>query len=118
MAGFAPLSFPRPPSPDPLPEPLPKPSPIESVPIEPARAPESPLEAAEPLAAIIPVATPGKRLEAALKAIRWTYGTLAVELHLSPSTTRNWGLGRAPVPPEILRWVELLAACHREHPAP
>jgi hypothetical protein len=62
--------------------------------------------------------SPGARLAAALKAIRWTYGTLAVELRTSPSTTRNWGLGRSPVPPALLAWLEDLAAYHHTHPAP
>jgi hypothetical protein len=65
-----------------------------------------------------PDAPPGARLTAALKILRWTYGTLAVELRTSPSTTRNWGLGRSPVPLSILRWVELLAEFHRQVPAP
>jgi hypothetical protein len=65
-----------------------------------------------------PDTPPGARLAAALKILRWTYGTLAVELRTSPSTTRNWGLGRSPVPLSILRWVELLAEFHRQVPAP
>jgi hypothetical protein len=61
---------------------------------------------------------PPERLQAALKAIRWTYGTLAIELRTSASTTRNWGLGRSPVPPALLAWLEGLAAFHHAHPAP
>jgi len=61
---------------------------------------------------------PGARLTAALGTLRWTYGVLAQELGISPSTTRNWGVGRAPVPPAILRWVELLAEFHRNVPPP
>lgn len=81
-------------------------------------APGSLLEATEASEAVTPGIEPSTRLRVALKALRWTYGTLAVELGLSPSTTRNWGLGRAPVPVEVLAWVETLAACHREHPSP
>lgn len=61
---------------------------------------------------------PPERLQAALRALRWTYGTLAVELRTSPSTTRNWGLGRSPVPPALLAWLEGLAAFRHAHPAP
>jgi hypothetical protein len=59
---------------------------------------------------------PPERLQVALRALRWTYGTLAVELRTSPSTTRNWGLGRSPVPPALLAWLEDLAAYHVAHP--
>jgi hypothetical protein len=65
-----------------------------------------------------PDTPPGTRLTEALIALRWTYGTLAIELRISPSTTRNWGLGRSPVPPALLAWLEDLAAFHHEHPAP
>jgi hypothetical protein len=64
------------------------------------------------------VIPPGARLSAALRIIRWTAGTLAVELGLSPSTTRNWTLGRQPLPEAILHWVELLAEFHRNVPPP
>jgi hypothetical protein len=74
-------------------------------PMEPATAPPEP-------SALPP---PPERLQAALKALRWTYGTLAVELRTSPSTTRNWGLGRSPVPPALLAWLEDLAAYHVAH---
>jgi len=97
MTGFAPLSIPRP-------------------------APQEPAEAAEAPEAVThaPIAeqAPGARLTAALGTLRWTYGVLAQELGISPSTTRNWGVGRAPVPPAILRWVELLAEFHRNVPPP
>jgi hypothetical protein len=61
---------------------------------------------------------PPERLRVALKRLRWTYGTLAIELRTSASTTRNWGLGRSPVPPALLAWMEDLAAYHVTHPAP
>lgn len=80
--------------------------------------PGSQLEATEASEAVTHGIEPSTRLRVALRALRWTYGTLAVELHLSPSTTRNWGLGRSPVPAEVLAWVELLAACHRANPPP
>jgi hypothetical protein len=78
-------------------------------PMEPASAHPEPVEPS----ALPP---PPERLQAALKALRWTYGTLAVELRTSPSTTRNWGLGRSPVPPVLLAWLEDLAAYHVAHP--
>ena len=68
--------------------------------------------------AATPSLSPGARLSAALRAIRWTAGVLAVELGLSPSTTRNWTLGRQPLPEVILHWVELLAEFHRNVPPP
>jgi len=101
MTGFAPLSIPRP-------------MPLET-PQEPAQAAEAP----EAVTHAPPAEqAPGARLTAALGTLRWTYGVLAQELKISPSTTRNWGVGRAPVPPTILRWVELLAEFHRNVPAP
>jgi hypothetical protein len=63
-------------------------------------------------------ASPGARLSAALRIIRWTAGTLAVELGLSPSTTRNWTLGRQPLPEAILDWVEGLASHRLANPPP
>ena len=78
-----------------------------------AAAPERPAQAAE-----APSLSPGARLSAALRAIRWTAGVLAVELGLSPSTTRNWTLGRQPVPAVILDWLEDLASHHEAHPPP
>jgi hypothetical protein len=85
-------------------------------------APESAVHAAEAPAALThaaaPTLSPGARLSAALRAIRWTAGTLAVELGLSPSTTRNWTLGRQPLPEAILAWVEGLASHHEGHPPP
>ena len=62
--------------------------------------------------------SPSARLSAALRAIRWTAGTLAVELHLSPSTTRNWALGRQPLPTVILDWLESLASHRLANPPP
>jgi hypothetical protein len=43
---------------------------------------------------------------------------LAVELGLSPSTTRNWTLGRQPVPAVILDWLEDLASHRLANPPP
>ena len=78
-------------------------------------APAAVTHAPDPSLASVP---PGKRLALALRTLRWTYGTLAIELGLSPSTTRNWGLGRQPLPAAVLRWVELLAEFHRNVPPP
>ena len=77
--------------------------------------PERPVQAV-PLA--VGVMTPGQRLTAALKALRWTYGDLAVALGASPSTTRNWGLGRSPVPPQLLAWAERRAEAMLADPPP
>lgn len=78
-------------------------------------APTSPVQRSHPSPA---PTTPGQRLLAALRVLRWSYGTLAVVLGLSASTTRNWGLGRSPVPGEVLAWVETLASFHAAHPPP
>jgi hypothetical protein len=81
------------------------------------RRPDASPTALDPMApATLP--PPPERLQTALKRLRWTYGTLAIELRTSPSTTRNWGLGRSPVPPALLAWLEGLAAFHHAHPAP
>ena len=104
MTGFAPLSFP-----------VPLPLDAPERPAHGVEAPEAVTHAPDPSLASVP---PGKRLALALKTLRWTYGTLAIELGLSPSTTRNWGLGRQPLPAAVLRWVELLAEFHRNVPPP
>ena len=101
MTGFAPLS-------------IPLPMPLEA-PQEPAQVAEAP-EAVTHAPPSQPA--PGARLTAALGTLRWTYGVLAQELGVSPSTTRNWGVGRAPVPAVVLGWVEALAQCHAAHPPP
>ena len=117
MTGFAPLSVP-------VPVPLDAPErPVEAV-----KAPaavthvmlpgRTAAEAQEAIRGLPSPLSPGKRLALALKTLRWTYGTLAIELGLSPSTTRNWGLGRQPLPAAVLRWVELLAEFHRNVPPP
>lgn len=62
--------------------------------------------------------TPAARLLTALRTLRWSMGTLAVALGRSPSTVRSWSLGRGPVPPDVLEWVEGLAECHALNPAP
>jgi hypothetical protein len=84
---------------------------------EPEAPSEAPVALAEPLLAVSHLSPP-ERLQAALKALRWTYGTLAVALRTSASTTRNWGLGRSPVPVSLLVWLEDVAAYHVAHPAP
>jgi hypothetical protein len=85
-------------------------------------APESAVHGADHPAAVTHappgVIPPGARLSAALRIIRWTAGTLAVELGLSPSTTRNWTLGRQPLPETILHWVESLASHRLATPPP
>jgi hypothetical protein len=79
----------------------------------PLDAPERPVQPTE-----APSLSPSARLSAALRAIRWTAGVLAVELGLSPSTTRNWTLGRQPLPEAILHWVEGLASHRLANPPP
>jgi hypothetical protein len=101
MTGFAPLSVPRP-------------APLDA-PVSAVQAAEAPAAVTHAPPGVIPR---GARLSAALRIIRWTAGTLAVELGLSPSTTRNWTLGRQPLPEAILHWVELLAEFHRNVPPP
>ena len=104
MTGFAPLSVP-------VPTPLDAPE----RPAHGAEAPAAVTHAPDPSLASVP---PGKRLALALKVLRWTYGTLAIELGLSPSTTRNWGLGRQPLPAAVLAWIEDLARYHASSPIP
>ena len=104
MTGFAPLS---------VPVPMPLDAPLE--PAHGAEAPAAVTHGPDPSLASVP---PGKRLALALKVLRWTYGTLAIELGLSPSTTRNWGLGRQPLPAAVLAWLETLAAFRASHPPP
>jgi hypothetical protein len=84
-------------------------------PERPVQAPEAPPAVNHAPPGVIP---PGARLSAALRIIRWTAGTLAVELGLSPSTTRNWTLGRQPLPEAILHWVEGLASHRLANPPP
>ena len=62
--------------------------------------------------------TPPERLRAALKAMRWSYGDLAVVLGCSPSTPRYWCVGKSPVPPSLLAWIERHSGALREDPPP
>jgi hypothetical protein len=59
-----------------------------------------------------------ERLRAALKVLRWSYGDLAAELKRSPETVRSWGNGKGNCPVDMLVWLEDLARCHVERPAP
>lgn len=80
-----------------------------------ASAPISPIQpaTAQPLAT-----PPHTRLRAALRTLRWSYGDLGMALMRPASTMRSWGIGQAPVPCDVLAWVELLAAFHRKLPPP
>lgn len=78
-------------------------------------APTSP---AQP-ATVQPLATlPHTRLRAALRTLRWSYGDLGMALMRPASTMRSWGVGTAPVPCDVLAWVEQIARYHEAHPPP
>lgn len=77
-----------------------------------------PTSPAQP-ATVHPLATPPHtRLRAALRTLRWSYGDLGMEMMRPASTMRSWGVGTAPVPCDVLAWIEDLARCHEARPAP
>lgn len=63
-------------------------------------------------------AQPAMRLRAALRTLRWSYGDLGMALMRPASTMRSWGVGTAPVPCDVLAWVELLADFVQNNPFP
>ena len=78
----------------------------------------TPPQAPEALEAPPEAPTTGERLTTALASLRWSQGLLATTLRLSPSTVRHWVAGRAPPPPDLLLWLERLAAHHEADPPP
>ena len=84
-------------------------------------APTGPLAASDASEAVTHAptpTTPQERLRAALRAMRWSYGDLAVVLGCSPSTPRHWCGGRSSVPPVLLAWAERHAQSLRDDPPP
>lgn len=65
-----------------------------------------------------PATPPHARLRAALRTLRWSYGDLGLALMRPASTMRSWGVGTAPVPEDVLAWVERLAEFVRNNPFP
>ena len=63
--------------------------------------------------------TPSLRLRTALHSLRWSYGTLARELGLDPSTPRRWAKDEASPPPdEVLDALERRAEAFAAWPLP
>lgn len=63
------------------------------------------------------VVTP--RIRHHLDALRWTYGTLAREMRVSPSTVRRWDTHEAYPPPDGVRaWLEGASDWMRANPPP
>lgn len=63
-------------------------------------------------------ATPAQRLQTALSALRWSYGTLATECGVSSATVRRWASGAYPIPADILATLERLAEFHGQNRLP
>lgn len=62
--------------------------------------------------------TPSTRLRNALTTMRWGYVALANELRVNERTVRRWVAGRNEPPPDILAWLEEMAAFVESHPPP
>jgi ribosome-binding protein aMBF1 (putative translation factor) len=59
-----------------------------------------------------------ERLAECLETIGWTVHGLAAQLGLHETRTRRWASGRYPVPDEVARWLEKLAAFHERNQPP
>lgn len=59
--------------------------------------------------------TPSTRLRAALKAVRWSQRELSRAVSYDERTVRRWASGEYAVPPDVLEWIEELAALHLSH---
>lgn len=59
--------------------------------------------------------TPPDRLKAALKAVCWSQRELSRAVSYDERTVRRWASGEHAVPPDVLEWIEELAALHLTH---
>jgi len=59
-----------------------------------------------------------EELAVSLHVMGWTGRHLASVLGCDERMVRRWGLGEAPVPAPIARWLTTLRRCHERHPAP
>jgi len=55
---------------------------------------------------------------AALELVGWSKRQLAEMLACDHNLPARWAAGKAPVPPEIARWLAKLAAAHTANPTP
>lgn len=65
-----------------------------------------------------PPATPATRLRTALAACHWSVRHVAPLINWDERTIRHWLSGRYEPPPEILAWLERLAAYALANPPP
>jgi ribosome-binding protein aMBF1 (putative translation factor) len=59
-----------------------------------------------------------ERFRECVEHIGWSMRSLADQLGMHETRTRRWADGSYPVPKEIERWLEKLAAVHERYPAP
>jgi hypothetical protein len=64
------------------------------------------------------VTTRAERLSAALDRLHWSGRSLAATLGEDERKVRRWLAGTYEAPPDVLAWVERLAAFHAAHPPP
>lgn len=62
--------------------------------------------------------SPVARLSAALAPIHWGPVDLARKLNINERTVRRWLAGQNEPPPNILAWLEAVAAFHLANPPP
>lgn len=53
-----------------------------------------------------------------LEIVGWSVRQLSTRLNISQGAVRNWATGIASVPPEVMEWLEVLAAPAIAHPMP
>lgn len=58
------------------------------------------------------------RLRDVLSLLRWSQRGLAEALTCDDRLVRRWASGDATVPPDVIEWLERLAAAHAALPAP
>lgn len=61
---------------------------------------------------------PNARLCWALDVIGWTQRELSRRVHVGERTARDWCSGRRPIPDDLARWIETLAAVVMSLPLP
>jgi hypothetical protein len=60
----------------------------------------------------------GSELLAAIDTIGWSARTLASRCDVRQTTVQRWSHDQQRIPPPVAKWLHLLAAFHRSHPAP
>jgi len=58
------------------------------------------------------------RFDECLTVIGWSLRGVADRLGVHETRPRRWSAGRYPVPADVAKWLERLAAAHEKNPPP